>query len=311
VGGQLFLQREPTPGRLLEQEQSNQLLLDAFTGRTAADEVVLPVLEQAPPALPDDLNSLSFNSVIAEASTPYGGGFPARMHNIELAATLLNGTVIMPGQTFSFNSEIGPMTLEAGFQVAFGIANNEGNLSTVPAEAGGICQVATTVFQPVFAGGYEIVQRTTHSYWIPNYNFNGMAGLDATVEPAIGLDFKWLNNSQHAILMQAETDGQNFTVRLIGQAPGWTVEILPPEITNIVYADTETNYYEGTTEIDPGQIMRVERANDGFDVKIVRIVRDGEGERTFEAKVTYGTSRNVFLVGSESGELPADFVPPE
>lgn len=311
VGGQLFVMKDATPGQLLNAEQSLPMLLDLFAGRTTENEVTLPVDTQQPPPLPEDLNTLNFSSIIAEASTPYGGGYPARMHNIELAAQLLNGTVIMPGQTFSFNSEIGPMTLDAGFQEAFGITNEEGNLRTVPAEAGGICQVATTVFQPVFAGGYQIDVRSTHSYWIPNYNYNGMVGLDATVEPSTGMDFKWTNNSTDPILLQAEADGQSFTVRLIGVPPPWTVEILPPEITNTVYADTESDYYEGSTQIPPGQVMQIERATDGFDVKVVRIVHEAGGDRTFEAKVTYGTSRNVFLVGSESGELPADFVPPE
>jgi vancomycin resistance protein YoaR len=167
------------------------------------------------------------------------------------------------------------------------------------------------VFQPVFAGGYQIDVRSTHSYWIPNYNYNGMVGLDATVEPSVGMDFVWTNNSTDPILLQAQADGQNFIVRLIGVPPPWTVEILPPEITNTVYADTETNYYEGSTQIPPGQVMRIERATDGFDVKIVRVVHEAGGDRNFEAKVTYGTSRNVFLVGSETGELPADFVPPD
>jgi vancomycin resistance protein YoaR len=311
VGGNLIVTKPGSPGYEVVAEQSIALLLDAFEGVTEENRVILPVTVSDPSAPPADLNSLGLQSVIAEASTPYGGGYPARVHNIELAATLLNGTLILPGQTFSFNAEIGPMTLDAGFQMAFGITAGEDGLRTIPAEAGGICQVATTVFQPVFAAGYQIEERHTHSYWIPNYNFNGMAGLDATVDPPSGLDFRWTNNSGNAVLLVAEADGEHFTIRLVGTPPNWSVELQEPKIENIVQADKETINYEANAEIEPGKIIRVEHANDGFDVTITRIVREGENERVFEAKTTYAPSRNVFLVGSENGELPADFVPPD
>jgi vancomycin resistance protein YoaR len=230
------------------------------------------------------------------------------MHNIELAAQLLNGVMVMPGQEFSFNSEIGAMTEDAGFQIAYGIVNNDGELRTIPTEAGGICQVATTVFQPVFATGYDITQRSTHSYWIPSYSFNGMVGLDATVDPASGLDLKWVNNSEHAVLIQAVADGENFTVRLIGQPPGWEVRIDEPVITNIQWADQETIFYEPDTALEPGETVRVERAHDGFDVKVGRTVIRADGSESYWAdEVTYGKARNVVLVGSEDGELPEGY----
>jgi vancomycin resistance protein YoaR len=311
VNGQLVVQKEPQPGYQIDAGAALELARAAFSGASDANTVDLPVNTLLPPGLPQDLNALGLVGVIAESSTPYGGSIEARMQNIELAARILNGVLIMPGQTFSFNSEIGPMTEDAGFKVAFGIINNDGELRTIPTEAGGICQVATTVFQPVFATGYEIIQRSTHSYWIPSYSYNGMVGLDATVDPAAGLDFKWLNNSPHAVLIQAQADGENFLVRLIGQKPNWQVQIDEPLITDIQWADTETVYYEPDTSIPVGQQVRVERAHDGFDVKIARTVSDPDGtQRYWEDEVTYGKSRNVILVGSEDGELPAGFAPP-
>ncbi len=203
------------------------------------------------------------------------------------------------------------MTVDAGFQMAYGIINNDGQLRTIPTEAGGICQVATTVFQPVFAAGYRITQRTTHSYWIPSYSYNGIVGLDATVDPASGLDLKWVNNSDHALLIQASTDGDNFLVRLIGQPPGWQVKIEEPVIENIDWADKETTYYEADTTLEPGQQVRVERAEDGFDAKFARIVTYADGTTDwFLNDVSYGRSRNVVLVGSEDGNLPAGFSNP-
>lgn len=307
----LIVTRDPQPGFQLRYDEALDLVRDVFSGTVNMDSVDLPVDTLAPPPLPEDLNSLALYDVIAESSTPYGGGIPERMHNIELAAQLLNGTLIMPGQEFSFNSEIGPMTLDAGFQIGFGIINDGGELRTIPTEAGGICQVATTVFQPVFAAGYEITQRSTHSYWIASYAYNGMVGLDATVDPASGLDFKWRNNSEHPVLLQATADGENFIVRLIGQAPGWEVEIHEPVIDNIQWADTETVHYEEDPSLEPGEQIRVERAQDGFDVEIARTVTYQDGSQSvWKDEVTYGKARNVILVGpadggqSESADAP-------
>ena len=308
--GQLVVTQEPRPGYVIEAGEALKIATDAFEGHTAGNGVALPVTEILPPALPADLNALGLTDVISESTTPYAGSIDERKHNIELAAQILNGVLIMPGQTFSFNSEIGPMTLDAGFQVAYGIANFDGQLRTIPTEAGGICQVATTVFQPVFTTGYQIEQRSTHSYWIPSYTHNGIVGLDSTVDPDSGLDLKWTNNSEHAVMIQAVADGEDFIVRLIGQRPSWEVEIKEPEITNIDWADEETVYYEPDMSIDVGTMVTVEHAHEGFDVRIIRTVTTQDGvERIWDGKMSYGKSRNVVLVGSEDGALPEGFQP--
>ena len=110
-----------------------------------------------------------------------------KAHNIQLAAQRLNGVVVPPGGTFSFNKEVGPTTLEAGFQWGFGLTGGgDGGVHTVPSVAGGICQVATTLFQPVFWSGYQIEERYWHLYWIPSYTSRGVVGLDATVDSDSG-----------------------------------------------------------------------------------------------------------------------------
>ncbi|HUG16980.1 MAG TPA: VanW family protein [Thermomicrobiales bacterium] len=311
VSGALVVTREGSPGYELDQPRSREMILNAFLGHTPEDRVDLPVTINNPPALPDDLNTLGINSMIAQSSTPYGGGLAERMHNIELAARLLTGTIVLPGQTFSFNAEIGEMTTEAGFQTGYGIAQEaDGELRTIPAEAGGICQVSTTVFQPVFWSGYQIDQRSTHSYWIPGYAYNGFVGMDSTVEPALGLDLKWTNNTSTAVLIEASTDGQYFTVVLYGAAPNWRVEIDAPVISNVKAADQEI-VYEPSADIPNGAQRRIERAHDGFDVSITRRVISGDNVETTVWTATYGPSRNVVLVGSDTGELPEGWVAPE
>src|SRR5690606_16862540 len=119
-------------GQNMDADAARSMIMDVFLGLNDSNRLDLPVATSPPPELPADLNDLGIRSLIAESSTAYGGGnVPEKKHNIELAASLLNGTVVLPGQVFSFNAEIGPMTTDAGFQVAYGIANEGGDLRTV------------------------------------------------------------------------------------------------------------------------------------------------------------------------------------
>src|SRR5438105_3133326 len=88
---------------------------------------------------------------------------------------------------------------------------------TVPSVAGGICQVATTLFQRVFWSGFPLIERRWHLYWIPAYTSRGVVGLDATVDEDAGLDFRWSNPTDGYVLIQAATDETNVYFGLYGK----------------------------------------------------------------------------------------------
>jgi vancomycin resistance protein YoaR len=306
-GGKLTKVQDGQPGYTLDGDKAGAIVMGALSGETDANEYNLPVTKTDPPALPADLAAVDVSTVLASSTTPYGEGIIERRQNIELAASRLTGTLVMPGQTFSFNSEVGPTTLEAGFQMGYGISTDEnGATTTVPAEAGGICQVATTVFQPVFWAGYEIDQRGTHSYWIPRYAYNGYAGLDAAVESTVGLDMKWTNNGPTPVMLEVATNGSDLTVNLYGAPTPWRVEVDAPVITNTVKADDKI-YYQATDTLPDGQTRSVEHAQDGFDASVTRRVIQGDNVTSTDFTTTYEPAKNMVLVGSSTGELPAEY----
>src|SRR6185437_12252395 len=178
-GGVLTPIRESRPGRALDQTAATQALgAQILAGATSVD---LPVTTVPPAISTDDASKLYVGDLIDESTTTFVGSIPEKAHNIGLAASRLNGVVVPPGATFSFNKEVGPTTLEAGFQWGFGLTTGaQGGVHTVPSVAGGICQVATTLFQPVFWGGYQLEERYWHLYWIPAYTSRDVVGLDAT-----------------------------------------------------------------------------------------------------------------------------------
>src|SRR5207253_11133036 len=119
--------------------------------------VAVPAKIAQPAVTTAQRTQLGIHDLIERGETHFAGSSPPKIHNIKLAASRLHGVVVPPGAMFSFNQELGPTTLDSGYEVGWGIASTgDGSHATVPSVAGGICQVATTLFQPVFWGGYQV-----------------------------------------------------------------------------------------------------------------------------------------------------------
>lgn len=285
-------------GHALEMEKARDLIQE----RLPAEErtVALPVAVVEPAVSAKTLPTLGLNEVVKRTQTSFAGSIPPRAHNVRLAAQRLNNALVMPGEVFSFNDTIGPMTLDAGWQVGYGItAVGDGEHKTVPSVAGGICQVATTLFQAVFWSGYQIEERYYHLYWIESYGKppDGLVGLDATVD-APDIDFQWKNTTDKPILIHSGTDGDNVFFELISTRPNWSVSVEPPKYTNVKKADPKVVEQQDPT-LPAGQKTWVEHAMDGFDVEIVRRVQAGNEEpRKLTLTSRYKPANNVVLVGT-------------
>jgi hypothetical protein len=170
----------------------------------------------------------------------------------------------------------------------------------VPSVAGGICQVATTLFQPVFWAGYQLEQRYWHLYWIPAYTSRGVVGLDVTVDSDAGLDFKWTNTTSNYVLIQSSTDDSNIYFALYGKKPSWKVQVDDAIITNRVPPDTRPTAQEEPS-LPWGRTVLVETARDGFDAEVIRrvIPSDGSKPRELDLKSTYQPARTITLVGTK------------
>lgn len=303
-GGQVKLIRDGASGYQLDQQSTADLIQKAATGDSRT--VALPVASVAPAFGSQDAGKLADIQLIGQNSTSYAGSIPPRRHNVELATSMLNGVVVPPGQIFSFNQELGPQTLDRGFQVGYGIvAEANGGVKTVPSVGGGICQVSTTLFQPVFWAGYEIEERHWHAYWIAHYASHGYPGLDDTVDDASHLDFQFKNTTANPILIQSSTDGTHVYFSIYGVPPTWTVHVDQPVVTDIVKTDRQLQV-EADPTLAPGQRIYTEAAEDGFTVSVHRRVDDGNGNvRDLNLRSVYAPSHNVMAVGPSAGAKPA------
>ncbi len=140
-----------------------------------------------------------------------------RNKNIELACKKLNGTIVRPGEEFSFNQTVGQRTKEAGYGEAAAYNNGE----VVQEVGGGVCQVSTTLYNAVLKAGLKTTARQSHTFK-PTYVTPGM---DATISWG-GPDYKFANvpnkpeysyNSSYAIGIRASYSNQTVTVSIYGR----------------------------------------------------------------------------------------------
>lgn len=170
------------------------------------EKISLPLTYQRPSVIKSDLEATLFKDILAEADTPYYWNSP-RTTNLVLACQAVNGFVVKPGETFSFNDVLGERTSAKGYQAAGAYVNGE----TVDQVGGGICQVASTIYYCALYADLEIVERYEHMYsadYVP-------LGMDATINWGT-LDFKFRNNTDYPIRIEAEASDGYVHVGLLG-----------------------------------------------------------------------------------------------
>lgn len=185
----------------------------------------------------NDLGQDAFPDQLATTSTVYVNN-ANRTTNLRLAANKINGTVLMPGETFSYNTIVGERTIAAGYRNAAIYENGQ----VVDGLGGGICQVSSTLYNSVLKTNLEIVERTNHMF-LTTYS---PGGLDATV--AYGsLDFKFKNNRSYPIKIAASVENGYCTVQIYGLRTDddYQIELSSRKIGAYLYQSYKTFYKNG------------------------------------------------------------------
>lgn len=171
------------------------------------DTYTIPLKVLKPKITVKSLPQEAFPDQLATYSTTYASSNYNRSTNISLAASAVNGTVLMPGETFSYNGTLGQRTTAKGYREAGAYVN--GQVSTEV--GGGICQVSSTLYNAALLCNLEIVARTNHSFE-PSYV---PAGQDATVSWK-SPDFQFKNNREYPIKLVASAGGGRVTFIIYG-----------------------------------------------------------------------------------------------
>jgi vancomycin resistance protein YoaR len=186
--------------------------------------------------------------------------------NITVPTRVLNGTVVAPGAVFDFWAGLGEVSLRTGYKLGGAIVG--GHSVEGKALAGGICAASTTLFNAALRGGFEILQRQPHWYYITRYPL----GLDATVSGSQTMRFR--NDTAFPILIRGFASPGIVRYEIWSVPNGRTVTLSRPVVTNVVPgADSTVN----APDLPKGTSERIEWPVDGKDVVVTRIVRDASG----------------------------------
>ena len=200
------------------------------------EEYVIKLEITKPEILTSDLGAEAFTDLLSSYSTKYNELNAPRTTNVKLATDKINGVIVMPGETFSYNKTLGKRTAAAGYKEADGYAGGR----VVPMRGGGICQVSSTLYDAVVYANLEIVERHNHMF-VTGY---AGAGKDATVSYGT-LDFKFKNNRNYPIVIKATAKNGISEVKIYGiKEVEYDVEIdvkiLAYTPFKVIYEDDDT-----------------------------------------------------------------------
>lgn len=225
---------------------------------------------------------------ISSYTTRYASGAEARNNNIHVAADALNNSICKAGETWSFLALAGEATPEKGYQGAGAIIGGEYS----DAIGGGICQVATTVFNVVYEAGYPIERRNNHSLYIASYP----EGRDAAIAYP-DIDLVWRNDTESDVLLRMSYTNSSVSATLYGVDPGY-------EVTTVYGEWEEGEPYRTVVRKDPDYPLGTEfiesSGANGRSITVVRTVKDRNGniiqEKEFHSN--YQPKNEVKVQGS-------------
>ncbi len=239
-------------------EEAVQLWRNANIG----EQVIIPLTMTQPEFTAAQLKELLFRDLLGAQMTYYAGSTAERINNIRLAAAKLDGLILLPGETFSYNEVVGKRTEEAGFQYADAYSDGQ----VVPELGGGICQVSSTLYSASLYARMKILSRTNHYFKVGYLDY----GMDATVSWG-GPDFKFRNDRELPVKIAAylNEDESSLVVELWGtDFDGIKVQlrtvvepVYDSEYTDVQIGNSVTTYSD-MYDLD-GNYLDTSRANSG------------------------------------------------
>jgi len=262
---------------------------------TKLSNVDLPVEEVGAMVSADNIDDLGIKELIATGWSDFSWSPANRIHNIGVGADQFDGTVIAPGEEFSFTTRLGPVNAYTGYLPELVIADNE----TRPEYGGGLCQVSTTMYRTALDAGFPITDRTPHKYRVSYYE---PAGQDATIYIP-NPDLRFINDTDYHVLIEAVMEGSILRFNFYGTSDGREVVVTDPMIYNITSPPAPV--YIKTSSLGPGETIQVDSAHYGADSTFYRTITYADGEVVEEEIFSrYQAWPAKFKVGE--GEVPAD-----
>jgi vancomycin resistance protein YoaR len=273
-GGPYVLEND-VPGQRLDRE----VLVERLQAAAASDARVepLPMVEMKAPARADNIAELGLEALVASGGSSFSGSSYERAANVAVSAQNINYKLIGPGEEFSFNDLLGPITLDHGY-IAGSIIQGDFAATDI---GGGVCQVSTTVFRAAQNAGFQFSEWNPHSWRLAFYEADGSSpGLDAAIyqpnsEWEYELDLRFVNPLDSWLLLMMVVDGDWVSANFYGRDPGWSVEIFPARISDPKPLPEPVE--KVNPNLAPGERRLVGHAQPGYTVWVRRKVTAADG----------------------------------
>lgn len=209
------------------------------------EEYIIKLIITQPQKTTSDIGTEAFPDLLSTFSTRYDATNKTRTTNLQVAVNKINGVVVMPGETFSYNKTLGKRTYEAGYRDAAGYAGGK----VVQMIGGGICQISSTLYDAVVYANLDIVERHNHAF---TTSYVG-AGKDATVVYG-SLDFRFKNSRNYPIKIVSSLQNGIAKVSIYGikEETEYDVEIVTTILNyipyNVIY-ENDSSLASGTERV--------------------------------------------------------------
>ena len=225
-------------------------------------EYEIPLKITIPEKTIADLGEKAFPDQLSTYTTRYNSGNYNRSNNLELAAKAINGTVLMPGETFSYNQTVGERTISAGYKAAAAYAGGK----VIQDVGGGICQISSTLYNAVLLANLEITDRSNHCFetsYVP-------AGRDATVNWGT-VDFQFKNNRKYPIKIETTAGGGIATAKIHGLKEENEYEVvIQSKVTSYI---SRTTRYKNDSTMDEGKEVIEDNGFDGCNSETYKNIK--------------------------------------
>ena len=257
------------------------------------DEYVIPLKITLAEKTLDDLGEEAFPDLLSEYTTIYDPSNKNRSNNLSISAEKIDGTIVMPGEIFSYNQTVGERTIAAGYKEAGAYAGGR----VVQDVGGGICQTSSTLYNAALLANLEIVDRSNHQFLTSYVS----ASRDATVAWG-SIDFQFKNTRTYPIRIEAEAKNGVCKMAIYGIKEETEYEVLIQSVVNSYLP--YTTVYEDDPTLAEGKEVVEQSGYTGCTSEAYRILKlNGEVvSKTLLSKDTYDPMTRIIRRGTKPAE---------
>ncbi len=290
-----FIYGDHVVGKKVNVDATVQVVATAIDGWNRQDIVVDAVIEDDLPIYTKDVVE-QCNTVIGTYTTHYADSAEGRAANLANGARLINNAVLYPGDIFSSYEYLTPFTEANGYFVAGAYLQGK----VIDSVGGGACQVTTTLYNAILKAELEVVERQPHSMTISYVDLSRDAAIAGTYK-----DFKFKNNTDVPILIEATTKGRTITFKIWGKE---TRDTKKREVEYVTVVLSETKPPADVITKDPTQPETYRKvtqsAHTGYKAELYKVVKENgvEVSRTLVNKSNYAAAPKYVTIGTKKVE---------